>query len=143
MAKPRAGTSKDGKKMHYSVGAIIRKDDKFLMIDRMKPPYGLAGLAGHIDVGETAKGALYREVEEESGLVVVNNRLIYEEEINWNECSRGIEVHQWYLYECEVEGEIVRNARETKSIGWKERDKLSEENLESVWRYLFEKQGIV
>ncbi len=31
-----------------SVGAIIEKDGKFLMIDRVNPPYGWAGVAGHV-----------------------------------------------------------------------------------------------
>lgn len=39
--------------MHYSAGALIRRGDKYLLIDRAKPPFERAGVAGHIDEGES------------------------------------------------------------------------------------------
>ena len=58
MSNPKQGKSKDGKLMHYSVGALIKKDGKYLLIDRVKPPLGFAGIAGHIDEGEDEIKAL-------------------------------------------------------------------------------------
>ena len=53
MTTPKQGRAKNGQPMHYSVGALIKKEDKYLLIDRVKPPLGFAGLAGHIDEGES------------------------------------------------------------------------------------------
>lgn len=142
MAIPKIGISKEGKPMHYSVGALIKKGDKYLLIDRMKPPYGFASLAGHIDEGENSEQALLREVKEESGLNVLNYKLLCEEEINWNWCRRDVGVHYWYLYECEVEGDIKENKQETKSIGWFSKSEINQLSLEKVWAYWFKKIGL-
>lgn len=142
-AKPKIGNSTKDKPMHYSVGALIRKGDKYLLIDRVKPPYGYAGLAGHVDEGEEPESALSREVKEESGLKVISYKIIQEEELDWNKCSKGTETHYWYLYECEVEGNIKRNFSETKDIGWFTKEEISKLNLEPVWKYWFEKEGIL
>jgi len=143
MAKPKIGTSIDGKPMHYSVGAIIKKGNKYLLIDRATPPYGFAALAGHVDVGENPEKSMLREVTEESGLRVLTYNLLCEEELDWNWCSKGIGVHYWYLYECNVEGKIKKNTTETKSIGWFSKEKLKELNLEPAWNYWFKKLGII
>jgi len=143
MATPKLGTSEKGQPMHYSVGALIRKGDKYLLIDRVKPPYGFASLAGHVDEGENAEQALLREVREESGLRVLNYRLLSEEELDWNWCSKGVGVHYWYLYECEVEGDIKKNGNETKSIGWFLRSELEKLALEPVWAHWFKKLNII
>ena len=43
MSNPKQGKSEEGMAMHYSVGALIKKDDEYLLIDRVKPPLGFAG----------------------------------------------------------------------------------------------------
>lgn len=143
MSEPKIGRSSKGEIMHYSVGAIIEKDGRYLLIDRVKPPFGFAGLAGHIDEGENEITALLREVQEESDLRVVKHSLLYEEELDWNRCSKDIKVHYWYLFECQVDGEISRNFRETHSIGWYSPDEMRELTLEPVWKYWFDKKGIL
>ena len=143
MGDPKLGESTDGKQMHYSVGALIERDGKYLLIDRVKPPLGFAGVAGHIDEGENAIESLIREVEEESGLRVRSQRLLFEEEVDWNSCSKGIGVHYWYLFECGVDGDIRRNELETKSIDWYSKEDLAKLTLEPVWDYWFKKLGIV
>ena len=112
----KTGKSKQGKLMHYSVGAIIKKDDKYLLIDRVKVPLGFAGVAGHIDENEKIEDSLKREVREECGLNVIIFKLLFEEELSLEECSRGILTHYWYVYECEVEGDIKIKEDEVKSI---------------------------
>lgn len=139
----KQGKSKDGKLMHYSVGALIKKDGKYLLIDRVQPPFGFAGLAGHVDDDEEAKKALKREIEEESGLKIDSHKLLFEEELGWNWCTKGVGVHYWYLYECEVLGETKRNFFETKSIGWYNRDEIKKLKLEPVWEYWFKKLKII
>lgn len=143
MSQPKEGLSKKNKEMHYSVGALIEKDGKYLLIDRVNPPYGFAGIAGHIDEGETASVALIREVREESGLRVENYSLLFEEEIDWNVCVMGVNVHYWYLFKCEVSGEIKMYRKEEKSIGWYTKDQIKNLRLEPVWEYWFKKLKII
>ena len=79
--------------MHFSVGAIIQKNSKYLLIDRDIEPFGFAGLAGHINTNETPEEALKRKVFEESGLELISQKLLFEEEIEWNWCHAGIKTH--------------------------------------------------
>ncbi len=143
MASSKQGTTKDGQPMHYSVGALICKDGQYLLIDRAIPPFGFAGAAGHIDEKETPEQALIREVEEEIGLKIDSEKLLFEEELNWNLCSEGINNHYWYLFECEATGEIKRSKSETKSVGWYSPDNIKELTLEPVWEYWFKKLKII
>ncbi|MFC1678278.1 NUDIX hydrolase [Patescibacteria group bacterium] len=129
--------------MHFSVGAVIEKDCKYLLIDREIKPLGFAGLAGHINEGETPEQTLIRKVEEESGLQVVDYNLLFEEEVEWNWCHAGIQSHYWYLYSCEVKGVIKNNKIASKSIGWYSPQKISNLELEPVWQYWLEKLNIL
>ncbi len=143
MPKPKQGLTKHGNPMHYSVGALIKKDGKYLLIDRAIEPYGFAGPAGHVDQGESEIEALVREVREETGLHVESHNLLFEEELEWNRCSKGIDAHHWYLYQCTVSGEIERNERETKSIGWYAPEQIKELKLEPVWQYWLKKLKVI
>jgi len=144
MPDPIISRSKKGLPMHYSVGAIIKNiDNKYLLIDRAKPPFGFACVAGHIDVGETKEQALIREVKEESGLTVTDFELLYEEELDFNTCRRGITVHNFSVFECQTKGEINQNILESKSIGWYDKDEIRKLILEPVWEYWFSKIGIL
>ena len=134
---------RDGKVAHYSVGAVVQKDGKYLLIDRAIPPLGFAGIAGHVDAAESVQGALVREVEEESGFKVTLHKLLFEEFLAWNWCSKGVEGHRWYLFECGVEGEVKQNYRETKSVGWYSKEQIQKLTLEPVWEYWFKKLAIL
>jgi NADH pyrophosphatase NudC (nudix superfamily) len=113
------------------------------LADRKIKPFGFAGLAGHIDEGETPEEALSREVFEESGLKVKSCSLLFEEEVDWNWCSVGVKSHYWYVYQCEVEGEVKHNPDELKSSGWYTVEEIKKLELEPVWKYWFEKLGIL
>jgi len=139
MSKPKTTTLPDGRITHYSVGAIIKRHDKYLMIERAISPICFAGVAGHIDEGENEIEAIKREVEEESGLIVTSCKLLAEEEMEGNWCSKGTTCHYWYLFDCKVEGEIIKNERETKKVGWFTLDEIKKVNLELVWKYWFAK----
>ncbi|MCL5733938.1 MAG: NUDIX hydrolase [Patescibacteria group bacterium] len=141
--EPKIGKTPDGKQMHFSVGAVIERDGKYLLIDRAIFPYGFAGVAGHVDEGENEKQALIREVKEEINLDVEKAELLLEEELDWNKCSRGITSHYWYVYHCSVSGESKRNERETKSAGWYKKEEIKNLKLEPVWEYWFKKLEII
>ncbi len=143
MADPKTGKSKKNKNMHYSVGAIIKNNSKYLLIERKKPPYGFAGVAGHIDQGESEIEALIREVREESGLKVDKYSLILEEKLDWNWCRRGVSIHHWYLFECKTKGRIKKNYAETESIGWYSKAEIKKLKLEPAWEYWLKKLKII
>ncbi len=129
--------------MHFSAGALIERNGKYLLIDRAVPPLGFAGVGGHIDEGEDEERAVIREVKEEVGLEVSNPVLLYQEELDWNWCSRGITSHYWYLFQCPISGELERSVRETKSADWYSRDEIKTLKLEPAWEYWFKKLGII
>jgi len=129
--------------MHFSVGALIQKNGKYLLIDRASPPFGFAGVAGHIDEGEEPSEALNRELKEESGLTLKHAAMLIEEEVDGNVCSKGTTIHYWYVYGCEVTGTVKRNLRETKSIGWYSAEEIKKLKLEPIWQYWFKKLQII
>jgi ADP-ribose pyrophosphatase YjhB (NUDIX family) len=140
---PKLGRSKFNKLMHYTVAAIIKKNNKYLLINRRFYPLGFAGVGGHIDKGENPITALKREVKEESGFEVIKSKLIFEEEIDKNRCIMGIKTHYWYLFNCEVKGKLKRNKLEEKSIGWYSVEEIKKLELEPVWEYLFKKLKMI
>ena len=143
---------------HWSVGAIIERAGKYLMIDRAFEPLGLAGVAGHVD--EEADGshepldvAIVREIKEETGLSVSAIHAIpsiYGVEVLWNHC-RSAGSHTWWLFRAWVTdvsggagtGEPKFDAIETKGGGWHTPDELAAANLEPVWREWYERLGII
>ncbi len=143
MAIPKKGETRDGKLMHFSAGVLIEQDGKYLLIDRTTPPFGFAGVAGHIDEGEDERQAAMREVKEETGLEASDTRLLFKEELDWNWCNKGVDSHYWYLFECSVSGEIKRSEREAKSVGWYSKDEIKTLKLEPVWEYWFKKLNII
>ena len=139
----KEGVSSTGKPMHYSAGALVKKEEKYLLIDRAHPPYGFAGPAGHIDEGESPEEAVKREVREETGLTITSCKLLEKEEISNNVCTTGMTIHYWYLFECAVSGDVKQNKRETKSIGWYTPSEIKKLKLEPVWEYWFKKLKIM
>lgn len=143
MAVAKIGKSTEGYVMHYSVGAVIKRDDKYFLLDRANKPFGFACVAGHIDEGETVEFALTRETEEESGLQIVSKKLLFEEEVEKNECSRGVFSHYWYVFECKTVGDTRLDSFEAKSIGWFTVEEIKKLKLEPMWRYWFTKMGVL
>lgn len=142
MSDPKIGQY-GGRQIHYSVGAVIERGGKYLLIERGVPPPGFAGVAGHLDEGEDEKEAIVREVEEETGLRVERAELVGEDFLEWNWCSKGVTGHYWYVFACEVSGDIARDERETKSVGWYGAEEIKALPLEDAWKYWFEKLNII
>ena len=129
--------------MHKTVGAIVRKDDKYLMIERKLKPFGFACLAGHIDPGETSEEALVREVKEESGLDVKSKKLLLNEVLSIEECVQGEITHEWFVYDVEASGELKIDEEEEKVIKYYSPDEIKKLKLEKAWEYIFKKLGII
>ena len=139
MGNDMTGISKDGRVMHYAVGAIIEQEGKYLLIDRVKPPFGLACIAGHMEQGETPEEAVRREVYEESGggLEILSSKLLLEQEVAWNTCSKGVRAHYWHVYTVQVSGTMLENPQEVKHADWYVQEQLKDLPLENVWRHWF------
>jgi len=142
---PKAGLSLRDTNMHYSVGAVVQRDGKYLLIERANEPFGWAGPAGHVKMGETPSEAIKREVHEETGLQVVRKDRWQKEQLFWNSCHHGVDVHQWYVYVCEVTGDLNRSKQETEDIRWVSAEEIRERSikLEPAWEHWFWKMGLI
>ena len=132
---------------HFSVGAIIKNKNKYLVINRNLYPPGYASIAGHMNKDETPEQALLREVKEESNLDIIKYKILFHEVIIGNECRTGFKKHEWHIYECKCSGKLKICKREEKSISYitqKEINKLYKQNkLEPIWEYWFKKLKVI
>ena len=142
-SKPKLALNPKGQPMHFAVEAVIESGGKYLLIDREAEPFGFTGIAGHVNEGENPEETLFRKVKEESGLEVKKHSLLFEEEAEWNWCRAGIQSHYWHLYKCEVEGEARNNPEASKCIGWYAPEEMKKLEWEPVWKYWFEKLGVL
>ncbi|MEK9185085.1 MAG: NUDIX hydrolase [Patescibacteria group bacterium] len=144
---PKTIQSKEGLE-HFSVGAIIMKDKKILLMDRKLKPFGFAGIAGHIDEREIPSKALKRELKEETNLDLHSCKLILKRKIIQKEnCVFGVKKHFWYVYIVGCSGELKPSQYEVKSINYVSREKIKklykEGRLDYAWVVIFKKLGII
>lgn len=142
MAQPKV-ENRNGANTHVSVGAIIKREGKYLLMERNKEPLGFAAPAGHVDEGETPEAAIAREVLEEVGLAVSHAELLFHEFVDWNWCSYNVTGHDWFVYACTTEGEVVADRHEAKSYAWHSPEEIRNLTLEPVWEYWFKKMNII
>lgn len=147
MPEPRTVQTKDGTQ-HFSIGAVIKKENKILLIDRKLPPPGYAGIAGHVDEKETPLEALSRELKEETNLDLVSHKLLFKKRIVApEECVFKERRHKWYVYECVCKGDIKPSKEEVKSAKFftkKHIKKLyKKKKLEYAWVVIFKKLGVI
>lgn len=136
-------TTDSGEPLHYSVGAIIEKDGKYLMIDRKLPPPGFAMIAGHLDEGEDPITALHREVKEEGNLTVLSEELLFEDKHSSTGCVKGVKNHNWKVYRVEIEGDVAPQESEVKSIAWYTPEEIIKLDLEPVWELWLKRLKII
>jgi 8-oxo-dGTP pyrophosphatase MutT (NUDIX family) len=109
---------------HTSVGMLIWREDKLLLIERRKGVLGFAPPAGHVDSFGTHENAVRQEVLEEVGLTVTNLELAIEGRKD-NACRREDgSWHYWKIYSVEATGELVPSPDETKQAGFYTREQL-------------------
>ncbi len=144
--KPNIRDKVMGKK-HFSVGAVIKNNNKYLIINRSLYPPGYAGIAGHVDKGETPEQGLIREVKEETNYEIINKKLLFHEIIHGNECRTGFKIHEWFLYNCQCKGKLKICKREEKSIGYKTKEQINklykQGKLEPIWEHWFKKLKVI
>ncbi len=96
--------------MKQAVRAIVIKDDALLVMHRNKfghEYYTLVG--GGVELGEDLEQALFRELQEETGVLVENPRLVYVEEAD---DMYGTQ----YVYACDYSaGEVALSADSEES----------------------------
>lgn len=109
---------------HKSVGMIVWRDEKILLLERMKFPFAWAPPAGHLDGNEDFAEMAKIELFEEAGLTAKSLKLLSEGRKE-NPCRRidGI-WHHWQIFEVETEGETNRSLSETKQLKWAGVDEL-------------------
>ncbi len=102
---------------HKSVGIIVFRDGKLLLIERKKVPFGFAPPAGHVDEHGGFQEAAKAELKEEVGLTASSLRLQFKGRQE-NPCRRGSKWHYWEVYKAEATGELVPSPDETKQAIW-------------------------
>src|SRR3989338_6905427 len=144
MGELKLAVASNGKPLHFSVGAVISKEGKYLLLDRQRKPFGFAGIAGNVRESETPIEAIEREIKEESNLDSVTCKILFDEEVLWNGCSYGDFVHHWYVFKINVDGiNFKLNPVRGKTMGWYTPEQLKSLNLEPAWKYWFEKLRII
>ena len=109
---------------HKSVGMLIQRDGKILLIERKNVPFGFAPPAGHVDEDASFEEAAKRELQEEVGLKSHRMGLMIEGRKN-NPCGRSNgRWHYWKIYESEAEGEVERSDEEAKQVQWCAKNEL-------------------
>ena len=110
---------------HTSVGILVWKEDRLLLIERKRFPFGFAPPAGHVDDHGSFEDAARQELKEEVGLDMTNIELVLEGRKE-NECRReGGNWHYWKIYEVEATGEVIGSEDETKQTGFYSKDQLA------------------
>lgn len=85
----------DEKVFNYCARAIIKQDEKFLLICVNDAPYyHLPG--GHVEIGENSKDAVLREIKEEVGIDVALGDLVLINEQFYD--KQGVATHSMILY---------------------------------------------
>ena len=110
---------------HKSVGILVWQENRLLLIERKKYPFGFAPPAGHVDNDKSFEDAAKRELKEEVGLTTIDLRLLIEGRME-NPCRReGGTWHYWKIYQAETHGEIKPSEDETKQVKLVDRQELS------------------
>lgn len=139
----KATTTRSGSLIHYTAGAVIERNGRYLLIERAKPPYELSCVAGHIHEAEEPHTAVIREVHEEVGLVVTEPQLLFDEVIDWNWCRYGVTTHHWYVFGCPTQGFLQPSVEEVKCAHWFTSEEIALLKLEDVWEYILRKIAIL
>lgn len=122
----------DDLEMRFGVYAVIIRDGKILLT-RQWDGYSLIG--GGVEKGETVDEAIVREVKEETGLLMVPDRVIHYATTFFKRDSEHSAKHsiQLYITHSRLDGEInndcITDSEKTYTVGvpeWVDLDRLGE-----------------
>ena len=103
---------------HKSVGILVWRRGRLLLIERRRPPFGIAPPAGHVDEHVSYELAARAELREEVGLQARRLSLLGEGHKD-NPCRRpGGTWHYWKIFEADAQGRVRRSHEETVSVTW-------------------------
>ncbi len=103
---------------HTSVGILVYRGPDLLLIQRKRPPFGMAPPAGHVDDHTTFEEAASAELCEEVGLRSIKLRLVIEGRRE-NHCRRPNGTwHFWKIYQTATEGRLTPSPSETVRAIW-------------------------
>ena len=135
---PRPEMKNSKKCDHTSVGILVWRDNKLLLIERKRGAIGFAPPAGHVDGDSSFEEAARRELKEEVGLEAEDLRLLTEGKKE-NQCRREDGGwHYWKVYQAEARGEVERSEEETKQASWFDKEELRK-LAERTSKYLAQK----
>ncbi|MCL5410674.1 MAG: ATP-binding protein [Patescibacteria group bacterium] len=134
-------TRENGLIKHVTVAAMVKKNGKILFTNRKNFPFGLCFPCGHLEYNETPEKAVERELLEEVGLTVKRKKIIFNQTI-FDQCKAGGDLHEWYLYDCETEGEVISNS-EMDNIVWVKENDLKNVNLVLPAKIVLSKIGLL
>ena len=110
---------------HTSVGMLVWQDEKLLLLERKKFPFGFAPPAGHVDGDASFEDSARRELKEEVGLDTESLELLWEGRKE-NVCRREEGTwHYWKIFKVEAKGSLDRSLHETKQVGWYSKEDIA------------------
>lgn len=108
---------------HKSVGMLVWRNEKLLLIERGRFPFAFAPPAGHCD-GDDYESTAKKELQEEVGLIAESLKLLIEGRKE-NPCRREDGTwHYWQIFEVEAVGDVERSEEETKQARWVSKEEL-------------------
>jgi len=106
-----------------SVGVIIRRGDKFVMIKRKNFPVAYAFVAGHLD-GDLFEKAAVKEAKEEGNIEILSLDKKFEGKFH-NPCKReGGLWHKWQVFETNKWQGELQSGSDAKEAFWASREDL-------------------
>ena len=110
---------------HTSVGMLVWKEEKLLLIERGQIPWGFSVPAGHVDGDTTFEESARRELLEEVGLTADVLKLEIEGRKE-NMCRRqGGTWHYWKLYTVQASGKLEQSREEVKHVRWYSKEEIN------------------
>ena len=125
---------------HRCSGIIIRRANEVLSIVRNNYPQAFALPAGHLD-GDTPEVSSKKESEEEVGLQIVSQKLVFFDDID-NPCKReGGNQHEWSVFQAIDWRGTPLAGSDAKSFRWvslEELKKMAEQTEYFMKKYSLE-----
>jgi ADP-ribose pyrophosphatase YjhB (NUDIX family) len=111
---------------HRSVGVILEREDRVLLLTRTAFPPAIAPVDGHVDAHGDPHSAAVAAVREQTGLQLTNPQMVID---SWrpNVCRRPLVAHrdpghQWSVYRAQAHGPLAPDLR--GQARWMDGDEL-------------------